>query len=111
MRQTAPGHYEARLTASRGLSAVITRAEKSPEGVTEQLVARVQSAAVETDEWPATVDPVPISQWLPAGAQEISGTMTDSSPWNVPATALIRLSNGFWILAAGLALAALWIRR
>jgi hypothetical protein len=111
MLQTGPGHYEARLAAPHGLSAVVTRQESAATGVKMLVVGRVQSPAVEAQEWPATMDPSPAEQLLPAGAVQLSGSLDDGAQWNIPLTGRTALSNGFWIFAATFALVALWMRR
>jgi hypothetical protein len=98
--QTAPGHYEAHVTsAPNGLAAVIVRPD-SPD----PLVARLQTAAVETAEWPATVQ-TPAS--LPPGVTVLPAN--DVSLWTPPAAPLA-LSPSLWLLATATALAALWTR-
>ena len=114
MPQTAPGHYEARVVAPLGLSAIVSRTSRlAGGGSTElepQLVARIQSAAVQTAEWPATVTSLSPAD-VPPRVTILSPSLSDASRWNVPATASVSLTPACWLLAALAALFALWLRR
>ena len=101
LAQTGPGHYEARVSSNNdGLAAVVVRDADGGE-----LVARVQAAAVETSEWPATVE---VAE-LPAGAVVLDAG-GGGGLW-VPRGTGVGLVGWFWVVAAAAALGAVWTRK
>jgi hypothetical protein len=111
MSQTAPGHYEARLPPTpAGLAATILRQAPSPPPNTSptpvpQLVARLQAPALQTTEFPATLDsPAP----LPANT--IILPPTTNTLWTPPGTPT-SLTPALLLLATLSALTALYLRK
>jgi len=103
MAQTAPGHYEARIGASGGLSAIVSR--KNADG-TSDLVGRVVTADVQTIEWPASMPP---AQTLPG--IELSASADDPATWNPAVDVAYSLATPLWLVALFAALTALLLRR
>jgi hypothetical protein len=100
LQQTAPGHYETRVSsAPEGLAAVIVR--QSPAG---ELVARLQTPAVATAEYPATVQNVAS---LPPGTTVLP--VNNGLLWTPPA-ASFSLTSWLFLLAAVNVVVALWLR-
>jgi hypothetical protein len=107
--QTGPGHYAARLPGVGPRAVVITRA--AGPAAAPALVARLSLPAVETAEWPASVERPLTPGRLPIGAAVLSADPADGTRWDPAARGPVPLAPAFWTGAALVALAALWARR
>lgn len=101
--QTAPGHYETRIDLPGGLSATILR--QPPHGPPE-IIGRLQTADVQTTEWPASMDPQP-----PPEGRILPVSPDDPARWHPLAETSTPLAVPLWLIAMAAGLLALLLRR
>jgi hypothetical protein len=99
LAQTGPGRYEGAAATPEALLAMVVRKRNEAE----MLVGRVRTAAVETGEWPASVqDELRGVTELPAGGAE---------RWAARGAEVATLAAGCWVMGIGLGLLAMALRR
>jgi hypothetical protein len=104
LQQIGPGRYEALAAAPGAWTAVITRGAEGGGGAGEQqLVARVQAPDVRIAEFPASVD----EPWVPERGM-VSIALDSAEPLRLQS--LHEMGPCLWVMAAAMALAAIWLR-
>ncbi len=114
--QTGPGHYEVHTKLSGPISAIffhptaapLSPPQGRPAPASAPPIGQLQTAAVESTEWPASVArPLQLSD-LPGTEDLSAGT---SGAWSPPLRQSFALTPWFWLIAVAAALAALVSRR
>jgi hypothetical protein len=106
LEQRGPGHYTGKIEMGGPFHATVIR-----EGEEKALVGHLQAPAVETREWPATVDRVLAAEDIPSSESILPAHAEEAAVWQPPVVGLVRVAPGLWLLGALAGLVALWLRR